>query len=36
MVEDHHRGKIYIDGSHTPGARFVIELPKAAQKTQDS
>jgi signal transduction histidine kinase len=30
MVEDHHRGKIYIDGSHTFGARFVIELPKAA------
>ncbi len=34
MVEDHHRGKIYIDGSHAPGARFVIELPKATQVMQ--
>lgn len=29
IVEDHNRGKIYVDGTHIQGARFVIELPRA-------
>lgn len=29
IIEDHHRGKLYTDPAHTPGARFVVELPKA-------
>jgi len=29
IIEDHHRGTLYSDPAHTPGARFVIELPKA-------
>lgn len=28
IIEDHHRGKLYTDPAHAPGARFVIELPK--------
>lgn len=27
IVEDHHRGRLYVDTSQTSGARFVIELP---------
>lgn len=27
IIEDHHRGKLYVDRSHAPGTRFVIELP---------
>ncbi len=26
-----HRGRIWLDTSHTPGARFVFELPSASQ-----
>ena len=28
IVEDRHRGRLYIDFNHRPGARFVMELPK--------
>lgn len=27
IIEDHHRGRLYVDRDHAPGARFVIELP---------
>ncbi len=27
MIEDHHRGRLYIEQGPLPGARFVIELP---------
>ncbi len=27
IVEDHHRGRLYVDTSQASGARFVIELP---------
>lgn len=27
IIEDHHRGRLYVDPRHAPGARFVIELP---------
>ena len=27
MIEDHHRGRLYIEQGNMPGARFVIELP---------
>jgi C4-dicarboxylate-specific signal transduction histidine kinase len=30
IVEDHHRGKLYVEHGNAEGARFVIELPKEA------
>lgn len=27
IVEDHHRGRLYVDPGHAPGARFAIEIP---------
>ena len=29
IIEDHHRGRLYIEQGETPGARFVMELPLA-------
>lgn len=28
IIEDHHRGRLYVDRGHTSGTRFVIELPR--------
>ena len=28
IIEDHHRGRLYIEQTNLPGARFVIELPR--------
>lgn len=27
IIEDRHKGKLYFDDGHAPGARFVVELP---------
>ncbi len=28
IIEDHHRGRLYVNHRHAPGASFVIELPR--------
>lgn len=33
IIEDHHRGRLYVDHSHAQGAQFVIELPKDASSS---
>lgn len=27
IIEDHHRGRLYIEQGEAPGAKFVMELP---------
>jgi C4-dicarboxylate-specific signal transduction histidine kinase len=33
IVEDHHRGRLYVEHGNAQGARFVIELPKNLQES---